>query len=152
MAEITNTDLKIAREARKIPRWKLAAELHVSESTIERWESGETQPHPDEIDRLADALGDPMLWHGWMMSNYESYRRRYIHADDHDLPVALMHVRHEVADLLALQDRIERDSVDGKIDDAVIGAAYVREIRELVPALINGLQRLMPQEGTLYGR
>ena len=152
MPEITNISLKIARESLKIPRWKLAAELHVSESTIERWETGETQPHPDEVDRLAVALGDPMLWHGWMLSNYESYRRRYIHCDDRDLPVALMHVRHEVADLLELQDRIERDSVDGKIDDATLSAAYASEIRELVPALINGLQRLVPQEGGPYGR
>jgi len=59
MAECTNIDQKITREAQKMPRWKLAAALNVSESTIERWESGETQPHPDEVDRIAIALGDP---------------------------------------------------------------------------------------------
>lgn len=142
MAECTNLDLKIAREAQKMPRWKLATMVNVSESTIERWESGETQPHPDEIDRIADALGDATLWHRWMLSNYESYRRRYINSPNFDLPVSLMRVRQEVADVASLQDRIERDSLDGKIDDPVLKAAYAKEIRELVPALINSLQKL----------
>ncbi len=143
MAEYTNIDLKIARETRKIPRWKLAAELHVSESTIERWETGESQPHPDEVDRLAIALDDPMMWHGWMLSNYESYRRRYINSPSLDLPASLLRIRHEIADVAVLQDRIERDGLDGRIDDPELRAAYAKECKEALSALINSLQRLV---------
>ena len=43
MAEFTHNDLRSAREARKIQRWRLANELGVSEDTVRRWEIGETQ-------------------------------------------------------------------------------------------------------------
>ena len=112
MSEFTNLDLKKAREAQKIPRWKLAAAVNVSESTLERWESGETMPHPDEVDRIADALGEPLIWHRWMLSTYDSYRRRYISSDDYSLPVMAMKLRHEMDDVRALQDALERDAID----------------------------------------
>ena len=44
MAEFTHKELKLARETQSIPRWKMGMEIGVSESTIERWESGETLP------------------------------------------------------------------------------------------------------------
>jgi transcriptional regulator with XRE-family HTH domain len=144
MAEFTNQELRLAREALKIPRWKLAADVNVSESTIERWETGETQPHPDEVDRVAAALGDPTIWHRWMLSNYDSYRKRYINGNNGlELPVALMSVRHELCDVLNLQDKIERDSVDGKIDDQRLKEAYTKEVKEALAALADSLQRLV---------
>lgn len=145
MAECTNLDLKSAREAQKMPRWKLATLVNVSESTIERWESGESQPHPDEVDRIASALSDPTIWHRWMLSNYDSYRRRYINSANLDLPVSLMSIRQKVSDVMELQDRIERDSLDGHIDDDKLREAYTKKIRELVPALINSLQKMAPE-------
>jgi transcriptional regulator with XRE-family HTH domain len=144
LAEFTNQDLKLAREALKMPRWKLATDVNVSESTSERWETGETQPHPDEVDRIAAALGDPTIWHRWMLSNYDSYRKRYINGNNGlELPVALMNVRHELSDVLKLQDHIERDSVDGRIDDQSLKAAYTKEVKEALAALANSLQRLV---------
>jgi transcriptional regulator with XRE-family HTH domain len=53
-------------------RWKLSELLGVSESTLARWESGEIRPDPDDVDRLAAAVGDLTLWHRWMLSTYDS--------------------------------------------------------------------------------
>ncbi len=78
MPECTYIDLENARLRLKIPRWKLAGSLGVSESTIARWENGEIRPDPDDVDRFATAVGDPTLWHRWMISTYDSYRRRYV--------------------------------------------------------------------------
>ncbi len=145
MSEFTNTELKKARESLKMPRWKLAAAVNVSESTLERWENGETLPHPDEVDRIADALGDPMIWHRWMLSNYDSYRRRYIGSDDYTLPVMAMKLRHEMDDVRALQDALERDALDGRVDDQQLLGRAVAELKQMIQAGTELLQRLTMQ-------
>lgn len=145
MSEFTNLDLKKARESLKMPRWKLAALVSVSESTLERWETGETLPHPDEVDRIADALGDPLIWHRWMLSNYDSYRRRYIGSDDYSLPVMAMKLRHEMDDVRALQDALERDAVDGRVDDQQLLGRSVAELKQMIQAGAELLQRLTMQ-------
>ena len=145
MSEFTNLDLRKAREAQKMPRWKLAAAGNVSESTLERWESGETMPHPDEVDRIADALGESMIWHRWMISTYDSYRRRYISADDYSLPVMAMKLRHEMDDVRALQDALERDAIDGHMDDEPLLNRSITELQEMIQAGSELLQRLIRQ-------
>ena len=145
MSEFTNLDLRKAREAQKMPRWKLAVAVNVSESTLERWESGETMPHPDEVDRIADALGDPMIWHRWMLSTYDSYRRRYISADDYSLPVMAMKLRHEMDDVRALQDALERDAIDGHMDDETLLNRSITELQQMIQAGSELLQRLTRQ-------
>ena len=145
MSEFTNLDLKKAREAQKIPRWKLAAAVNVSESTLERWESGETMPHPDEVDRIADALGEPLIWHRWMLSTYDSYRRRYISSEDYSLPVMAMKLRHEMDDVRALQDALERDAIDGYVDDEPLLNRAITELQQMIQAGSELLQRLTKQ-------
>ena len=76
MAEFTHSDLKIARETLKMPRWKLASAVNVSESTLERWETGETQPHPDEVDRLAGTLPCERFQHGKERGEPRSARKQ----------------------------------------------------------------------------
>ena len=144
MAEFTHIDLKNARETQKIQRWKLAAAVNVSESTIERWESGETMPQPDDIDRVAEALGDPSIWHRWMLSNYDSYRKRYINAGCVNSLAALMiRFRYETRDVLELQDRAERDAIDGRIDDLQLKADLIKEVKEQIAASNDLLQELL---------
>ena len=145
MSEFTNQDLRKAREAQKMPRWKLAAAVNVSESTLERWESGETMPHPDEVDRIADALGEPLIWHRWMLSTYDSYRRRYISSDDYSLPVMAMKLRHEMDDVRALQDALERDAIDGHVDDEPLLDRAITELQQMIQAGSELLQRLTRQ-------
>ncbi len=144
MPEFTHIDLKNAREAQKMQRWKLAAAVNVSESTIERWESGETMPQPDDIDRVAEALGDPSIWHRWMLSNYDSYRRRYIDsAANSGLPALMTRYRYETGDVMALHGNAERDALDGKIDDPQLKANLMKELREQIAAGTDLLQELM---------
>jgi len=142
LPECTNIDLENARSRRKMPRWKLATLLGVSESTVARWENGEVQPEPDDVDRFANAVGDVMLWHRWMLSNYESYRKRYFDTVDQSLPVSIARSRYEMEDVMRLHDRVERDALDGTIDDLHLKHAYTKEIKEAIVALSDTLQRL----------
>ena len=53
MAEYTEKDLRKAREARNLSRWKLGELIGVSESTVERWETGETLPNVQTLKLLS---------------------------------------------------------------------------------------------------
>ena len=147
MSECTNTDLENTRLRQKIPRWKLAWMLGVSESTIARWESGEIRPDPDDVDRFATAVSDPTLWHRWMLSTYDSYRRRYVNCVDQSLSTSISRSKYEMEDVIALQGRAERDALDGKIDDPKLKAEYGKEIKEAIAALTDTLQLLEPEHG-----
>ena len=142
MSECTNIDLENARLRRKIPRWKLAGMLGVSESTLARWENGDIRPEPDDVDRYATAVNDPTLWHRWMLSTYDSYRRRYVNCEDQSLQTSISRSKYEMEDVIALQERAGRDALDGAIDDPKLKADYTKEIREAVAALSDTLQRL----------
>ena len=146
MSECTNIDLENARLRQKIPRWKMAGILGVSESTIARWENGEMQPEPDDVDRFAYAVMDQTLWHRWMLSHYDSYRRRYIGADNYSLPIMAMKLRHEMDDVRSLQDALERDSIDGFVDDKQLLEQSVNELKQLIQAGADLLQRLTMQQ------
>lgn len=137
MAEFTYLELKRAREVRKVPRWQLAKQLGVSEDTLERWENGKQDPHPDDVSNIEHALGaeSEAIWHRWMLSNCESYRERYREAKPNGLLAAVLGVRYELSDVLALQERVERDAMDGQLDDPVLRASYLKEIDEAVAAL-----------------
>lgn len=142
MAMVTNVDLRKARDEKDLTREQLAALVHVSASTIENWERGISTPSPDDVDNIARALNHPTLWHDWMMSNFTSYARRYQEIKPYALPSAIMSARHELGDVLALQDQVERDAIDGKIDDPQLKARYKKEVREAIPTLLRALQSL----------
>lgn len=142
MPECTHIDLENARTRLKMPRWKLAGMLGVSESTLARWENGEIRPDPDDVDRLATAVGDLTLWHRWMLSTYDSYRRRYVESIDQSLSVSIARSKYEMEDVMNIQKPVERDALDGVIDDPRLKASYIKEVREAISALTDTLQRL----------
>ena len=128
--------LKAARIRSGKLQYVIANECIVSERTIQRWESGELQPGPDDIDRYAQSVGDPLLWHRWMLAYYESYRRRYIDSPHiSGLPAALMHLRHMMEDVSAMQDDVERDGVDGVIDDVKLRERYGAKTKDMQAAI-----------------
>ncbi len=116
--------------------------LGVSESTLARWENGEIRPDPDDVDRLATAVGDLTLWHRWMLSTYDSYRRRYVESIDQSLSVSIARSKYEMEDVMNIQKPVERDALDGVIDDPRLKASYIKEVREAISALTDTLQRL----------
>ena len=143
MAEFTNIDLRIARDSRKWPRWKLAGEIGVSEDTLERWENGEQLPHPDDVGRIERVLEIPGIWHKWMMSHYDSYRDRHGEALGVDnLTAVIVQMRHEINDVMPLFTEIERDAIDGKIDAPEKWTKFKKETREAVASMMLAIDRI----------
>ena len=58
------------------------------------------------------------------------------------LPGSVMNVRYQMMDVLALQDKLERDVLDGRIDDARTCDAYLRELDEMIAAAQVAKQRM----------
>lgn len=56
---------------------------------------------------------------------------------------AIMAIKYEMRDVLALQEQVERDSIDGRIDDPELRARYAKELKEASAAIASGLQRLV---------
>jgi transcriptional regulator with XRE-family HTH domain len=143
MPEFAPTDLKAARVRSKKLQYAVAADCGVSERTIQRWESGELQPEPDDVDRYAVAVGDPALWHRWMLSHFDSYRRRYIGGVAFDsLAAAMSKLRFEMADVSQMYSSAERDGLDGAIDDPQLKTAFTKELKDLVSAASALLQKV----------
>jgi transcriptional regulator with XRE-family HTH domain len=138
LAEYTNTDLEKDRRSRKMPRWQLAIECHVHESTIERWEKGEVTPSPDDVDKVEKALKIPNLWYRWMRSHHDSFRERYpeIPYEDNDVAEKVVRMKYELSDITpGMIEKMERDSLDGSIDDKELRAQFRKEAGEATAAI-----------------
>lgn len=147
MAEITGRDLAAARKAAGLHQYQVAHMLHVSEDVIGAWEREEREPHPDQVDEM-EALYKAPLWHGWMRYHYKSYRDRYPETPkDHSLALALINARYQLQDVVSLQDAVERDALDGKIDNRAQAQRYVQEMREAIVALQNTME-VLQREGS----
>jgi transcriptional regulator with XRE-family HTH domain len=141
MAEFTYLDLRKAREVRKLTRWQLANKIGVSEDTVERWETGKQAPTPDDVGHIEDALDavSEMLWERWMYSNVQSYREHHAKPQISGLLAAIVGVRQEMTDVLALQDKMERDARDGVLDDVESRARYRMELEEVAAVVTQAL-------------
>ena len=142
MEECTNIALRKAREARKMPRWQLAQQIGVSADTIERWERGDGKPEPDDVDRIGEALRAPDLWHQWMLSNCDSYRKRYLGVETLALPVSVMRLRCAIEDALAVINPVERDVIDGQIDDKGLKNRCADALKILIAASADTAQKI----------
>ena len=120
----------------------------MSESEIGRWERGESLPAPDDVDRYALACRDTTLWHRWMRSHYDSYRRMFGKAVTvSGLSASLAQLRYEMNDVADLFAIAERDGIDGKIDDPLLLQNLIVQLQEMQAAATDTLQKL-GQPGT----
>lgn len=142
MSEFTHLELRRARESHKMPRWQLAQTIGISEETLKRWEYGEQIPEPDDVGAIERALGERSIWHQWMMSHYDSYRERYSSVPSYGLTAAVIRTRFELKDVIDLQEQVERDVIDGKLDDEQLKSRYRQQLKEAQAAIIQTLEEL----------
>lgn len=115
----------------------------MSETTIARWEADEALPDPEDVDTLERVYKAPGLWHRWMRSHYDSYRKRYPEVmEDNGLALAVVDVRHQMQDVMALQDKVERDAMDGRIDDQPTKERYRKELQEARASIDRTLEQM----------
>ena len=147
MADCAKSLLETARKSRNLSRLQMADALGESVDTIYRWENDSNKnakcvPDPDTVDRIAEILRTPSLWHRWMCAEYESYRKRHVECGQFGLIASVMRVRHDLDDLVKLQDRVELDVIDGKFDDPYLKETFIREAREAMESLRQVVEEL----------
>ena len=145
MSEKAGALIKNARKMAGMTRPQVYQVTAISESVLERWERGETIPDLESLDKLALLYRAPGLWQECLMIYYPSFRRHYPEIVKLDTLPALVNNRHQLQDVLALNDAMERDAMDGKIDDEMVKARYIKECQEARAALTEAITRL---EGT----
>lgn len=145
MSEKAGALLKNARKMAGMTRPQVYQVTAISESVLERWERGETFPDLESLDKLELLYRSPGLWQECLALEYPSFRRHYPEMIRLETLPALVNNRHQLQDVLALNDAMERDAMDGKIDDPAIKARYIKECQEARAALTEAITRL---EGT----
>lgn len=145
MQSIGKKDLLYARNSAGMSREEASRELGVSSSTIRDWEDDKvrTNPGPDDVWNMEKLYGAPGLWRGWMQSHYDSYRENHPEETmDRSQLAAVVNVRHQLGDVLAMSETVERDAMDGRIDDEQMRRRYLKEIDEAEAALVEARRAL----------
>ena len=130
MSEKAGALLKNARKMAGMTRPQVYQVTAISESVLDRWERGETVPDLESLDKLELLYRSPGLWQQCLMIYYPSFRRHYPQMVTLDTLPALVNNRHQLQDVLALNDAMERDSMDGRIDDQALKAGTSRSARK----------------------
>ncbi len=132
--------LREAREKAGKTREQAANVCNVSPTTYKAWEYGERKPLMDDVDRLGEFFDDRTLWHRWMLETEPSYAKRYTGAESLNLPLSVVRVRHALADVFDHQEAMERDALDGKLDDIQVAAAYRKALSLAIAKLAEAVQ------------
>lgn len=142
MSEKAGALLKNARKMAGMTRPQVYQVTAISESVLDRWERGETVPDLESLDKLELLYRRPGLWQECLMIYYPSFRRHFPQIIVLETLPALVNTRHQLQDVLALSDTMERDAMDGRIDNAALKAKYISECQEARAALTEAITRL----------
>lgn len=142
MSEKAGALLKNARKMAGMTRPQVYQVTAISESVLDRWERGETVPDLESLDKLELLYRRPGLWQECLMIYYPSFRRHFPQIIVLETLPALVNTRHQLQDVLTLSDTMERDAMDGRIDNAALKAKYISECQEARAALTEAITRL----------
>lgn len=142
MSEKAGALLKNARKMAGMTRPQVYQVTAISESVLDRWERGETVPDLESLDKMELLYRRPGLWQECLMIYYPSFRRHFPQIIVLETLPALVNTRHQLQDVLALSDTMERDAMDGRIDNAALKAKYISECQEARAALTEAITRL----------
>lgn len=144
MSETAQEILKSARQAHGLTQIQLAMMLYTSVDQVRRMERGEIIPEMSDVDLMEEKLPEPGLFRRWARAQYPEIVKHFGAADNRDLGLigAVVNVKLQMADVMKLQDRVERDAVDGRIDDPLLRETYERELQEAREAIEASLIRI----------
>lgn len=133
--------LRAARKAAGMTQTQVYIATRVSESNLQRWEVGESRPNLEDLYKLELLYHAPGLWSRYLLATSPAYAAHHPAAPaDRTQLAQVVAIGKEAADLQGLQDTVERDLLDGTVDDAPGWLAYMAEVRAAnaaTGALIN---------------
>lgn len=141
--------LRAARNAAGMTQQQVYLATRISESNLQRWETDESRPDLEKLYTLELLYHAPGLWSAYLLETSPAYAAHHPAMPEQRAPLAhAVGIGKVAADMLSRQDAVERDLVDGVIDDQVGWKAYMNEVRavnEATGALL--LQQRTDKEG-----
>ena len=136
--------LKAARVKASLTQLQVASMLSVSVDQVKRMEYGTWIPEMSDVDLLEEQLHEPGLFRRWARAQFPEISKYFGASDgrDYGLLGAIVNTKHQMNDVLALHERVERDALDGRIDDPILREKYERELQEARQAIDASLQRI----------
>lgn len=103
-------------------------------------ERGDWIPEMADVDMMEEQLHDAGLFRRWARAQYPEIVKYFGAADNRELGLlgAVVNTKHQIDDVLKLQDRVERDAIDGQIDPT-LRDSYRRELEEAREAIETAL-------------
>lgn len=142
-----NTAQQILKEARMkagFTQLQVASMLSVSVDQIKRMEYGTWIPEMSDVDILEERLPEPGLFRRWARAQFPEITKYFGASDDRDYGLlgAILNTKHQMTDVLALHEKVERDALDGRIDDLLLREKYESELQEARRAIDASLQKI----------
>ena len=103
-------------------------------------ERGDWIPEMADVDMMEEQLRDVGLFRRWARAQYPEIVKYFGASDGRELGLlgAVVNTKHQIDDVLKLQDRVERDAVDGQIDPTLRNS-YRQELEEAREAIETAL-------------
>lgn len=124
--------LRAARKAAGMSQTQVYLATRISESNLQRWELEDSKPNMEDLYKLELLYHAPGLWNEYLRATSPAYAAHHPAAQiDRSLLAQVVGVGKEAQDVRDLQDRVERDLVDGAIDRPSEWKQYLRRMQEL---------------------
>lgn len=136
--------LKAARVKAGLTQIQVAAMLSVSVDQVKRMEYGTWIPEMSDVDLLEEQLHEPGLFRRWARAQFPEISKHFGASDgrDYGLLGAIVNTKHQMNDVLALHEKVERDALDGRIDDPILREKYEKELQDARQAIDASLQKI----------
>lgn len=136
--------LKAARVKAGLTQIQVAAMLSVSVDQVKRMEYGTWIPEMSDVDLLEEQLHEPGLFRRWARAQFPEISKHFGASDDRDYGLlgAIVNAKHQMNDVLAMYEKVERDAIDGRIDDPILREKYEKGLREARQAIDASIQKI----------
>lgn len=144
MADTAQVILKTARQSHHLTQLQVASMLSVSVDQVKRMEYGTWIPEMSDVDILEERLPEPGLFRRWARAQFPEITKYFGASDERDYGLlgAILNTKHQMNDVLALHEKVERDALDGRIDDPILREKYENELQDARRAIDASLQKI----------
>lgn len=141
--------LLAARKAAGMTQKQVYMATRISESNLQRWESNNSKPDLEDLYKLELLYHAPGLWSQFLLATSDAYAAHHPVLPQNRVPLAhAVGIGKTTADMLSHQDKVERDLVDGVIDDLAGWNEYMKDVRAVNAATGALLLQQKTEEGT----
>lgn len=105
-------------------------------------------PDPEQVAAMEELYERPGLWLEWIRLQWPSARERIPETPQtNNVLASAVNSRHRIADIMPFLEKVERDSVDGVIDDRTNANRTITGAKELAAAMMHMAAQLEQKGG-----